>query len=264
MEIRPPALLLALLALAGLVFGCGGGGSSTGSTSAPRTARPALVVSAASSLDRALTSYGHDFAGATVRLSFAGSDQLAAQIRAGVRPDVFAAANTKLPSALFASGLVERPVVFAANRLVVAVPAKDAKVHSLADLERPGVKIAIGSATVPVGTYTRKVLTALGSARATRILANVRSNEPDVAGVVGKVGEGAADAGFVYVTDVAAAGGSLRAIALPASLQPQVSYGAAIVKGTHHMRQAQAFIAGLLRGTGKRDLAAAGFLPPPR
>ena len=36
------------------------------------------------------------------------------------------------------------------------------------------------------------------------ILANVRSNEPDVAGVVGKVAQGAVDAGFVYVTDVRA------------------------------------------------------------
>ena len=38
------------------------------------------------------------------------------------------------------------------------------------------------------------------------ILANVRSNEPDVAGVVGKVAQGAVDAGFVYVTDIRAGG----------------------------------------------------------
>ena len=59
-----------------------------------------------------------------MQLSFAGSDELAAQIRAGAKPDVFAAANTKLPDELFAEGLVERPRVFAANKLVLAVPAR--------------------------------------------------------------------------------------------------------------------------------------------
>ena len=33
----------------------------------------------------------------------------------------------------------------------------------------------------------------------------MRSNEPDVKGIVGKLTQGAADAGFVYVTDVNAA-----------------------------------------------------------
>ena len=43
-----------------------------------------------------------------------------------MKPDVFASANTKLPDALYRKGLVEKPVVFAANRLVLAVP-KDSK-----------------------------------------------------------------------------------------------------------------------------------------
>ena len=41
-----------------------------------------------------------------MRLSFAGSDELAAQIRQGVKPDVYAAANTKLPDALHEKGLL--------------------------------------------------------------------------------------------------------------------------------------------------------------
>ena len=68
------------------------------------------------------------FPDASARFSFAGSDELAAQIEKGVRPDVFAAANTKLPDALYAKGLVEKPTVFAGNRLVLAVPADGAKV----------------------------------------------------------------------------------------------------------------------------------------
>ena len=36
-----------------------------------------------------------------------------------------------------------------------------------------------------------------------------------MAGVVGKLSQGAVDAGFVYITDVKAAGGKLTAIELP-------------------------------------------------
>jgi molybdate transport system substrate-binding protein len=91
----------------------------------------------------------------------------------------------------------------------------------------------------------------------------VRDEEPDVSGIVGKLSEGAVAAGFTYASDVRAAGGRLRAIALPASLQPQVSYGVAVVRGTSHPARARAFIAGLLRGQGRQDLLHAGFLAPP-
>jgi molybdate transport system substrate-binding protein len=240
-------VLLAVLALAA----CGGDTKTT------------LTVSAATSLKTALTAYARDFDGASVRASFAGSDELAAQIRQGVKPDVFAAANTKLPQQLYAEGLVEKPRVFAANRLVLAVPASGAKVTTLDDLAKPGTTIAMGSPSVPVGSYTRKVLAALPPAQSKAILANVRSSEPDVGGVVGKVAQGAVDAGFVYVTDVKAASGELRAIDLPPALQPQVSYGVAVVNGARHREQARAFVAGLLDGAGREALAAAGFLPPP-
>jgi molybdate transport system substrate-binding protein len=242
-------LLLPLLAL--VAAGCGS------------SDKPTLTVSAATSLKSAFTGYAGDFNDASVRASFAGSDELAAQIRQGVRPDVFASANTKLPDELYQKGLVEKPVVFAANRLVLAVPASGAKVASLADLAKPGTTIAMGSASVPIGAYTRKVLAKLPAGQARAILANVRSNEPDVGGVVGKISQGAVDAGFVYVTDVRAADGKLRAIALPASVQPQVAYGVAVVKGSKHHAQAQAFVDGLLKGQGRKRLDAAGFLPPP-
>ena len=88
-------------------------------------------MSAAASLKSAFTEYGEQFQDADARFSFAGSDELAAQIEQGVKPDVFAAANTKLPDALYAKGLVEKPTVFAGNRLVLAVPADGSKVGSL-------------------------------------------------------------------------------------------------------------------------------------
>ena len=244
---------IALLACLAALAGCGG---SSGAD------KPELTVSAAASLKTAMTAYAQGFEAATVRSSFAGSDELAAQIRQGVTPDVFASANTKLPDELYKEGLVEKPVVFAANELVLAVPA-DGTVSELDDLAKPGVTIAMGAESVPVGTYTRKVLDGLPAEQREAILANVRSNEPDVAGVVGKVAQGAVDAGFVYVTDVEATGGELKGIDLPADLKPQVAYGVAVVKGAKHPELAKQFVDGLLKGAGREALDQAGFLPPP-
>lgn len=246
--------LTALTLITAVLAGCGSGGSSS---------RPDLIVSAASSLRNAFADYDNTFKTAVVRLSLGGSDELAAQIRAGGRADVFAAANTKLPAALFAEGKVEKPVRFTANRLVLAVPPKST-IKSVADVAKPGVKLTIGSASVPVGSYTRQVLTHLPSMERNRILANVKTAEPDVAGIVGKLTQGAANAGFVYATDVAATNGALRAIELPARLEPTVIYAAAIVKGTKHHDQAKAFLDGLTSGNGQAALQRAGFLPLPR
>jgi len=225
--------------------------------------RPQLTVSAAASLKTAFTEYGKQFADADARFSFAGSDELAAQIEQGVKPDVYAAANTKLPDALYEKGLVGKPMVFAGNRLVLAVPADGAEVASLEDLGTKGVTIAIGAEDVPVGSYTRTVLDKLPPAQSKAILANVRSEEPDVGGITGKLTQGAVDAGFLYVSDVRATGGNLEAIELPEELQPAVAYGVAVVTGAKHPEEAKAFIAGLLDGAGAQALEDAGFEPPP-
>ena len=245
------ALGIALIGL--MVAALGGCGDDNGT--------PTLRVSAAASLKNAFEDYGSLFKDADVSYSFAGSDELAAQIRKGVRPDVFAAANTKLPDQLFADGLVEKPVPFASNRLVLAVPGDGGSVSSLQDLDNDGVRIAAGSPSVPVGSYTRKVLAKLGAQQADAIERNIRSNEPDVSGVVGKVSQGAVDAGFVYITDVQASGGRLKAVELPARLQPRVVYGAAVVKGTDHPTEARELIDGLLSGDGQQALEEAGFEP---
>jgi molybdate transport system substrate-binding protein len=248
-------LAAATIVIALPLAGCGSS-SSAG-------AKQDLLVSAATSLKQAFTSYGEGFDGANVRLSFAGSDELAAQIRAGAKPAVFAAANTKLPDQLFEEGLVDKPRVFARNKLVLAVPADGAKVAALADLARPGVKIAIGSETVPIGAYTRKLLDRLDAATRKAVLANVRSQEPDVGGITAKLTQGAVDAGLLYVTDVVATNGRLKAIELPAKLQPDVAYGVAIVKRSKNAAQAREFVDGLLSGAGADALREAGFEPPP-
>jgi molybdate transport system substrate-binding protein len=247
-------LCLTAIAVATAGAGCGGeeGEGSSGGE---------VIVSAAASLQPAFEVYAQA-EGFEARQSFAGSDELAAQIRQGVTPDVYAAANTSLPDELHAEGLVEEPMVFATNRLVLAAPAASETVRSLDDLTAEGVTIAIGEAGVPVGDYTREVLAGLGP-QGDAILANVRSEEPDVAGIVGKLTQGAVDAGFVYITDVVAAGDALEAIELPGRLQPEVAYGAAVVTDARNPEEAQRFVDGLLEGTGAQALIDAGFEPPP-
>ncbi len=225
--------------------------------------RPELTVAAAASLTEALRAYGPRYRDARVRLSFGGSDALAAQIRQGVRPDVYAAADTALPRRLFREGLVERPVPFATNSLVVAVPASS-PVDSLEDLARPGVELAVGSPSSPVGSYTRDLLGRLPRPKRERILANVRTEEPDVNGVVGKLLQGAVDAGITYRTDVAATDGRLRAIRLPARLRTRATYAVAVVRGAERPHTARRFVRSLHSGDGARALRRAGFGPPPR
>ncbi len=214
-------------------------------------------------MKEALTACAREFPDATVRLQFAGSDELAAQIRQGVPVDVFAAANTKLPDALAKEGKLEASRSRSRrNQLVLAVPADGGEVDSLEALERPGVTLVVGAEGVPVGDYTRAVLARLGAERGEAILANVRSNEPDVKGIVGKLAQGAADAGFVYASDVKASGGELRAIELAAELEPTATYGAGVVEAAKQPDAAEAFVDDLLAGGCHEALLAAGFGEP--
>jgi molybdate transport system substrate-binding protein len=247
---------LAALALPALLAGCGDDGESEA------RAKPQLVVSAAASMKEALTACAPEFGDATVKLQFAGSDELAAQIREGVPVDVFAAANTKLPDELAAAGKLEQPVEFASNQLVLAVPAEGAEVDSLAGLQKSGTTLVVGAEGVPVGDYTRKVLANLGAERSKQILANVRSEEPDVKGVVGKLTQGAADAGFVYASDVKATNGELMAITLPARLEPTATYAAGVVSASKQQDAAQAFVDDLASGQCQQALLDAGFGEP--
>ena len=238
-----------------LIVGAGSGCGSSDSHS--------IRVAAAASLRSAFTHYAvHSFPTEEIDQSFAGSDQLAAQIEQGATPDVFAAANLEYPQQLFEKGLLEKPVIFARNRLVLAVPA-ESPIRSLADVARPGMSVVVGDPNVPIGSYTREVLSRLPESERAGILENVRSEEPDVTSIIGKLAQGAADGGFVYVTDVRAAGGAVRAIPLPADLQPEVAYGIGVLRDSPNHQLARQFVRGLEPGgAGVLYLRQAGFLPP--
>ena len=239
------ARLLTALVLAGLL-------------AAPAAARPAatkLTVFAAASLTDAFQTLDPN-----ETYSFAGSNALAAQIVQGAPADVFASASAKYTQDLYRRGLVERPVAFASNRLVLIVPRSNpARLTSVYDLRRKQVKLVVAAPAVPVGSYTRTVLRRLGLSS---VLGKVVSQESDVKSVVGKVALGQADAGFVYVTDVRPVAARVRAIEIPASAQPRVRYEIAVVRSSSQKAAARAWITRVRGKTGQAALARAGFGKP--
>ncbi len=235
--------VFAAVALVALAAGCGGDNGGSG---------PKATVFAAASLTEVLQAIDPD-----ATFSFAGSDELATQIREGAPADVYAAASPRYPDELFDEGLVSEPVVFATNKLVLVVPSGNpAGITSVEDLGGDGVKLVIGAEGVPIGDYTRTVLETMGQ---TAVLDNVVSNEEDVKGVLAKVVSGDADAGFVYATDAKAAGDDVEVVDLPESAQATVLYPIAIVTDAEDPDAAQAFVALVLGPEGQKALTDAGF-----
>ena len=192
--------------------------------------------------------------------SFGGSNTLAAQIMQGAPADVFASANTSLPSQLAARGLCSRPVVFTRNALVIVVPrANPAGVHTVYDLAKSGIKLDIAGPGVPVGSYTLQVLKNMNLSAA--VLRNVVSQETDVREVLSKVALGEADAGFVYSTAAKTAPGKVTVIKVPPWAQPKVQYGICVVSNSSNKAAAQAFVAKVLSKPAQAKLLAYGFLP---
>jgi molybdate transport system substrate-binding protein len=215
--------------------------------------RPRLTVFAAASLTDVFPQIDrHE------RYSFGGSNMLAAQIQQGLPADVFASANVGLPWQLHRQGLVTRPVVFTANRLVVVLAhGNPLHIQSVGGLEKPGLRIVMAAAGVPVGDYTRKVLKRLGLSD---LVDKAVSQETDVREVLSKVVLGEADAGFVYATDAKTVTGKVSLLGIPKSAQPQVLYAAAAVKSSSHLQAAKAWIKRLLGKPAQKKLRAAGFL----
>ena len=250
---RALAVLVALAVLA-LVAGCGGD-DNRAATGTDAAAGDTPTVFAAASLTEAFQTIDPE-----AQFSFAGSDELATQIREGAPADVYAAASPRHPDELFEEGLIEKPVIFATNRLVLVVPSDNpAGIQSVEDLGKDGVKLVVGAEGVPIGDYTRQVIETMG---ATQVLDNVVSNEEDVKGVLAKVSSGQADAGFVYATDAQVAGDDVTAIELPAEAQAVVEYPISVVVDAEHAEAARAFVEQVLGPEGRAALEEAGFGVP--
>ncbi len=196
--------------------------------------------------------------------NFAGSNQLQLQIERGAPADVFASASPDEAQALFRAGRCSRPVTFATNILVIITPRNNpGGISSVYSLRGGGKRLAVGTAGVPIGAYTRRLLRRM---RLSSILtSNTVSLEPNVNSIVSKVGLGSADAGFSYSTDYLAASNRLRRVRLPTWAQPPVRYQiCAVRRPGADTSGANRFIQRVRSTNGRRVLKRFGFGLPPR
>jgi molybdate transport system substrate-binding protein len=128
--------------------------------------------------------------------------------------------------------------------------------HSLADLVKPGVKLALCAASVPCGSAAVTVFDHAG------LTPHPVTLEIDVKSVLTKVELGEVDAGLVYKTDVQAAQGKVDGINFPESNSAVNHYPIAALKSSANPTAAEAFVAFVLSAEGRRVLNAAGFQSP--
>lgn len=224
-----------------------------------------LTVSAAASLGPALREIVPLFEaahpGERVRLNLGASGALLQQIATGAPVDVFASADEETMDQAQVRGLVRaadrRTLVH--NRLVVAVAsdrAASATPRTLAEVAAlPRVAIGL-PASVPAGRYARGALEAAG------LWARI---EPQLVGAqnvrqaLDYVARGEVDAGFVYASDVAIAGGRARA-AFEVPTPTPIRYPIAALAGASPM--AQRFVDFTLTPAARMVFARHGFVLP--
>jgi molybdate transport system substrate-binding protein len=210
-----------------------------------------------------------------VEFQFAGSQVLRTQIEEGAPADVFASADRVHMDALKGKGWVGSDAVFARNRLVVVTPAAKPVVQHLGDLARPGVRIVVADANVPVGRYTNQILAKMnksglyGDDFQKRFLANVVSQETNVRAVLAKVSLDEVDAGVVYTTDARTVAEKVRALEIPKNMNLVAEYPIAVVTGRGGEKSVAAkeaaarFVALVRSESGQAFLVKRGFEPAP-
>ncbi|MEW2385215.1 molybdate ABC transporter substrate-binding protein [Micromonospora sp. NPDC047707] len=240
---------------------CGDGGS-TGAGGSAGGVTGTVTVFAAASLTESFTRIGRDFEtahpGTAVVFNFAGSSALATQITEGAPADVFASASPRtMATVRRAGGTDGEPTAFVRNQLVVAVaPGNPEGVRGLADLTRPGLKVALCAEQVPCGAAAR---TALDTARVTLTPVTL---EQDVKGALSKVRLGEVDAALVYRTDARAAGADVTAVEFPESARAVNDYPIAVLADAPNPAGARAFVAYVRSAPGQAVLTGAGFQAP--
>ncbi|WP_426513961.1 molybdate ABC transporter substrate-binding protein [Dactylosporangium sp. McL0621] len=269
---RARTTLAAVAAAAALtVTGCGSDktdtpAAGTGTTGATSAAAPSVTgtvnVFAAASLTETFTKLGKDFEaanpGATVKFNFGGSSTLATQINQGAPADVFAsAAPANMKTVTDAGNGDGTPTTFVKNQLVIAVPKGNPKaVKGLADLTKPGVKVALCAEAVPCGAAAKKALGAAG------VKLTPVTLEQDVKAALSKVRLGEVDAALVYRTDAKVATADVEGIEFPESAGAINEYPIVALKAAKNAAGAKAFIAYVLSDKGKTVLTEAGFQAP--
>lgn len=270
---RPGRTGVMLTLVAVLGAGCGSSFPAPQSAAPPTSPAPAsgsaaspalsgtVTVFAAASLTRVFTALGRQLEaahpGTKVKLSFGASSTLAQQIIAGAPADVFASASTRNMTQVTDAGDAADPKTFAINIAEIAVsPASAGKVTTIADLGRPGVKVALCQPQVPCGALAQTVLTKA------KVTVKPVTQGLDVKSTLAYVTGGEADAAVVYVTDVKAAGATVKGVEIPPADNASTAYPIATVKASRNTTLAMAFEDLVLSADGQSALSEAGFRQP--
>ncbi|MEU9701613.1 molybdate ABC transporter substrate-binding protein [Streptomyces sp. NPDC047981] len=232
---------------------------STASGSASAAPKANLTVLAAASLTNVFKTAGVAYEkanpGTKVTFSFAGSQELVAQVSQGSPADVLVTADTKSMDKV--EGDTGTPAIIAKNRLVIATgEGNPLKVDDLKDLADTKLKVVLAAPEVPAGKYSKQILDAQ------KITVKPVSQEPNVRAVLSKVELGEADAGLVYKTDAESAKDKVDAVAIPDAQNAIAQYPAATLKDSKNAEAAAAFVAWLSSPEGQKILQDAGFEKP--
>ncbi|HEY4230100.1 MAG TPA: molybdate ABC transporter substrate-binding protein [Thermoanaerobaculia bacterium] len=247
------AILLLLAVSLGLAPGL--------AASAPAPEPDSLLVFAAASLIESLQSLGSQFAagnGPKVEFSFAGSNDLSRQIRAGAPADVFFSADGAKMDQVEAAGLVKAAdrVDLLSNVLVVVVPSSSTTaVKTPQDLAAlPRIALA-DPAAVPAGVYAKEWLEGLGlwTKMDPKVVPTL-----DVRSALAAVESEAAPAGIVYRTDAAIA--KKAKVAFEVTNGPKITYVVAPLANAKNRAAAEAFVKFLESAAGKTEFEKRGFL----
>ncbi len=233
------------------------GGSACGVASGDE--RITLTVLASSSLTEAFQELGTAYHAAhpnvTPRFEFAGSLEVASDVRQHLPGDVLAA--TDRASLATAEDRLLPPRAFAYDAMTIAVaPGNPRHIHGLADLADPRLRVVLGGPDVPVGRYAAQVLARAG------ITVRPRSEQADARTVLTRIRTGRADAGIVYVTDIRSAGIAATSVPIPARQNATVTCYAAAVRDGGDTRAARDFVAWLGSPEAKSILRKYGFPTP--
>ena len=256
-----------ILIVCGLLTGCDFRKSATPPTPDQQVT---LTVFAAASLTNAFTEiadvFEADHPTVEVALHFAGSQQLAQQIKLGAPADVFASADHLQMHVAIESGRITEDALqpFAHNRLSAVIPPNNpASLKTIEDLVRPGLLIVLADQVVPIGHYTHifldKASQAMGHSFKENVLANVASYEQNVQAVLTKVSLGEADAGIVYTSDIIG-NNAVLSVEIPDAFNPETVYPIAALSDTNYPDLAQAFTLFVRSIEGQRILAKHGFI----
>ncbi len=231
-----------------------------------------VLVFAAASLREALLDLKPRFeqeSGLELVLNLAGSNDLARQIAAAPRADVFLSASEQWMDFLAQADLLvpESRQTLLSNRLVVIVAAdSELQLQALAELERAEFRhlVLADPQAVPAGIYARQALEQIPAAAGNlwQQLSPRTVPTPDVKAALAMVAAHPDAVGLVYRSDALASAEVRTLFAVPRELTPTIRYSAALIRGRPGDAGAR-FLAFLTRPEALTVFVAHGFDPKP-